>query len=89
MAEQEIAIQNRLGLHARASALFVKTAASFRSEVFVRRDDMEVNGKSIMGVLLLAASQGTVLLLRTEGIDADRALIALIALVDDCFGEGG
>jgi len=89
MAEQQVCIQNRLGLHARASALFVKTAATFNSEVFVLRDGMEVNGKSIMGVLLLAASQGTTLLVRTKGTDEDIALQALLALVDDCFGEGG
>ncbi len=89
MAEQEVCIQNRLGLHARASALFVKTAASFNSDVFVRRDGMEVNGKSIMGVLLLAASQGTTLMLCAKGTDAEATLQALVTLVDDCFGEGG
>jgi len=89
MAERQVCIQNRLGLHARASALFVKTAGEFRSDVFIRRDDdMEVNGKSIMGVLLLAAARGTALTLRVEGEDEDLALDALENLVNDLFGEG-
>jgi len=88
MAERQVCIQNRLGLHARASALFVKTAGEFTSAVFIRRDDMEVNGKSIMGVLLLAASRGTSLTLRVEGEDENLALDALENLINDLFGEG-
>jgi len=88
MAERQVCIQNRLGLHARASALFVKTAAEFQSDVFIRRDDMEVNGKSIMGVLLLAASRGITLTLRVEGKDEFLALDALENLINNLFGEG-
>jgi phosphocarrier protein len=88
MAERLVCIQNKLGLHARASALFVKTAAEFQSDVFIRRDEMEVNGKSIMGVLLLAASRGTALTLRAEGEDAAVALDTLEQLVNNLFGEG-
>ena len=86
MAEADLVIRNQLGLHARACALFVKTAARFRSHVWVSRDDLEVNGKSIMGVMMLAAEEGSIIKVRTEGEDADGALQALRELVDGKFG---
>ena len=84
---REIVIRNRLGLHARASAQFVKTAGNFQSEVLVEVGSQRVNAKSIMGLLLLAASQGTTLRLRATGGDAAAALDALTALVGRLFGE--
>jgi phosphocarrier protein len=84
---REIVIRNRLGLHARASAQFVKTAGGFRSEILVETGTQRVNAKSIMGLLLLAASQGTRLRLRATGEDAAAALDALTLLVDRLFGE--
>jgi phosphocarrier protein HPr len=84
---RDVVIRNRLGLHARASAQFVKTAGRFRSEVAVETGSQRVNGKSIMGLLLLAAAQGTTLRLHAAGADAPEALEALTALVDGLFGE--
>lgn len=84
---REVAIRNRLGLHARASAQFVKTAGRFRAEITVEVGSQCVNGKSIMGLLLLAATQGTTLRLRAAGADAPQALDALTALVEGLFGE--
>jgi phosphocarrier protein HPr len=85
-AEAELLIRNQLGLHARACALFVKTAARFASEIYVRRDDLEVNGKSIMGVMMLAAEEGSTIRVRTVGPDAEEAMAALRKLVDGKFG---
>ena len=87
MTEAEFLIRNQLGLHARACALFVKTAARFASEVTVRRDDLEVNGKSIMGVMMLAAEEGSTITVRATGADEREALEVLRALVDNRFGE--
>ena len=87
MLKKQIEIINKLGLHARAAAKFVTTAAGFESEIMVRRGDREVNGKSIMGVMMLAASQGTVIELEITGDDAQQALAALEALIRDRFGE--
>ena len=87
MLKKQIEIINKLGLHARAAAKFVTTAAGFESEIMVRRGDREVNGKSIMGVMMLAASQGTVIELEVTGDDAQQALAALEALIRDRFGE--
>ncbi len=84
---RDIVIRNRLGLHARAAAQFVKTAGRFRAAITVEAGAHGVNGKSIMGLLLLAAAQGTTLRLRAVGADAAAALDALGALVDDRFGE--
>lgn len=84
---REINIVNKLGLHARAAAKFVTTASGFESEITVRRDDREVNGKSIMGVMMLAAAQGTTVEVSATGADAPEALEALQRLVDDRFGE--
>ena len=79
-------IRNQLGLHARACALFVKTASKFKCEVLVSRDGLEVNGKSIMGVMMLAAEAGSTIVVKTVGADEDAALVALQALVDGKFG---
>ena len=86
MVEAQLIIRNQLGLHARACALFVKTAARFKSHVFVSRDDLEVNGKSIMGVMMLAAEEGATIKVRSEGPDEVEALAALRELVDGKFG---
>ncbi|WP_248886275.1 HPr family phosphocarrier protein [Acidithiobacillus acidisediminis] len=81
-------IINRLGLHARASAKFVSIAARFPCQVWLERDGQRVNGKSIMGLMTLAASQGTVLSLETEGEKEAECSAALSALAADYFGEG-
>ena len=78
---------NPLGMHARPAAEFVKVANRFKAAVEVRKDDVAVNGKSIMGVMMLAAECGSSLLLRTEGEDAEAAMAALEALVADGFHE--
>ena len=87
MPASNVTIINRLGLHARAAAKFVQTAARFASDVTVTRDEKSVNGKSIMGVMTLAAAQGCELTIATEGEDAEAALTALVDLVADKFGE--
>jgi phosphocarrier protein len=84
---REVVVRNRLGLHARASAQFVKTAGRFTAEITVETGSQRVNGKSIMGLLLLAAAQGTTLRVRAAGVDAPAALDALSALVEGRFGE--
>ncbi len=86
-AIREVMIQNRLGLHARASAQFVRTAGRFQAEITVEVGSQRVNGKSIMGLLLLAAAQGTTLTLRAAGPDAEAALQSLADLVRARFGE--
>jgi len=83
----EIAIQNSLGLHARAAAKFVHTAGAFQSHIRVARGDREVDGKSIMGLLLLAAAQGSSIRITTDGTDEEDALSALCALVERGFDE--
>jgi phosphocarrier protein len=80
-------IVNTLGLHARAAAQLVQAANRFRSEVLVEKDGMEVNGKSIMGVLTLAAAKGSQITLSIEGEDSDVALAALAQLIEAGFGE--
>lgn len=87
MQTEEFTIINKLGLHARASALFVKTASQFSSEVKVRRDEIEVNGKSIMGIMMLAAAKGTIIQVTVEGEDEERAMAVLGELIRDGFGE--
>jgi phosphocarrier protein len=86
VTQVDLLIRNQLGLHARACALFVKTAARFQSQVFVSRDDLEVNGKSIMGVMMLAAEEGSSIRVRADGPDETEALAALKDLVDGRFG---
>jgi phosphocarrier protein len=80
-------IKNELGLHARAAAQFVKIASRFGAEVFVRKDSREVNGKSIMGILMLAAAKGSKITVRTDGPDGREALSALEELIENKFGE--
>ena len=88
MASTFITIVNKLGLHARAAAKFVTLASQFQSEIQLKRGNRIVNGKSIMGIMLLAASKGTELELIAEGEDAEPALLALNELVANKFGEG-
>jgi phosphocarrier protein len=83
-----ITINNKLGLHARASAKFTKLAGSFACDVFVSRNGRRVNAKSIMGVMMLAAGMGSTIEIETLGVDEDKAMNALLALVTDKFGEG-
>ena len=87
MPSCELTIINRLGMHARAAAEFTRTAAQFGASIFVSKDGLEINGKSIMGVLMLAAAQGTMITVRAEGDDAQPALEALTILVENRFGE--
>lgn len=88
MLRQPIEIVNRLGLHARASAKLTQLAGSFQSEVWMTRDGRRVNAKSIMGVMMLAAGKGSSIELETEGPDEQAAMNALVALIEDKFGEG-
>ena len=85
--EKDIAITNRLGLHARPAAMFVRIASRFRSEVWVSKEGEEVNGKSIMGLMMLAAGKGSQLHLRCEGPDADKAVEELEQLIKSNFNE--
>lgn len=87
MPEQTVTIVNRLGLHARAAAKLVTEASRHGADVRVRKDGREVSGKSIMGVMMLAAAKGSQITLITEGDDADHALACLADLVADRFGE--
>ena len=87
-AETSLLIQNELGLHARAATKFVQTASKFPCEVTLSKDGHEVNGKSIMGVLMLVASKGSLVTIKAKGDRANEAVIALAALIDDKFGEG-
>ncbi|RME33260.1 MAG: HPr family phosphocarrier protein [Gammaproteobacteria bacterium] len=87
MPEREVTIINKLGLHARAAARLVKLASTFSATIALERDGREVNGKSIMGVMMLAAGKGTRLKIRAEGDDAEQALDALCHLIGDRFGE--
>jgi phosphocarrier protein len=85
--ERDVEIVNRAGMHARPAAEFVKLAGRFRCEIMVAKDGLEVNGKSIMGVLMLAAAQGSLLRLKARGEDAEDAIEALEALVASGFDE--
>ncbi len=85
--EKDIPIVNRLGLHARPAAMFVRIASRYRSEVWVAKEGEEVNGKSIMGLMMLAAGQGSKLHIRCEGPDADKALAELEELINAKFNE--
>jgi phosphocarrier protein len=87
MAERSVQIVNRNGLHARPAAEIVKAAARFQSDITITRDDLEVNGKSIMGVMMLAAEYGSTVMLRASGPDAEQALDTLSRLIADKFGE--
>jgi phosphocarrier protein len=85
--ERSVTIANKNGLHARPAAELVKTASRFQSEITMVRDDLEVNGKSIMGVMMLAAECGAELLVRADGPDAEQAVTAIADLVERKFGE--
>ena len=87
MPQRTVQIVNQNGLHARPAAEIVKLAAKFQSEITIVKDDLDVNGKSIMGVMMLAAEHGSSITFRAEGPDADQALDALSALVSNKFGE--
>jgi phosphocarrier protein len=87
MKQIKAPVVNRLGMHARPAALFVKTASRFQSRIWVSKDELEVNGKSIMGVMMLAAEPGSSLVIRADGPDEDEALEALARLVADKFHE--
>jgi len=87
MAERSVQIVNKHGLHARPAAEMVKVASKFKADITISRDDLEVNGKSIMGVMMLAAEYGAIITLRATGPDADDALDALSTLVASRFGE--
>ena len=87
MLQKEFEIVNKLGLHARASALFVKTASTFTSGVRLAREAVEVNGKSIMGIMMLAAAKGSTVRLTVEGVDEVEAMEEIGALINDGFGE--
>ncbi len=88
MIETEVTIINKLGLHARAAAKFVSTASAYDCKVELGRDGRMVDGKSIMGVMMLAASQGTTLRMRLDGPQEQEAHTGLLALINDYFGEG-
>ena len=87
MPEREVKIVNKLGIHARPAAEIVKTAGKFKSSITIVRDDLEVNAKSIMGVMMLAAEFGSMIVLRAIGDDADAALDALTTCIGNKFGE--
>ena len=87
MKSRSVNIINKLGMHARASAKFVNLASGFKSEVTLARAGRRVNGKSIMGIMMLAAGRGSTLDLAADGVDEDAAIDALSALIADRFGE--
>ncbi len=88
MQKRDIEITNKLGLHARASAKITQTATRFQCEVNLLRNDRRVNAKSIMGVMMLAAGKGITIQIETDGPDEADAMRALVALIEDKFGEG-
>ena len=88
MIKTTVTISNRLGLHARASAKLTKLAGSFASDVHLSRNGRRVNAKSIMGVMMLAAGIGTTVVVETDGAQEQEAMDALLALINDKFGEG-
>ena len=87
MVERTVQILNKNGLHARPAAEIVKLAAKYTSEITISRDGTEVNGKSIMGVMILAAECGALIVLRASGDDAEQALDAIATLIANKFGE--
>jgi phosphocarrier protein len=88
MPSVSVAIVNKLGLHARAAAKLTHLAGTYQSEIWLTRSGRRVNAKSIMGVMMLAAGQGTSVLIEAEGADAEQAIAALTKLIADKFGEG-
>jgi phosphocarrier protein len=87
MAERSAQIVNKQGIHARPAAEIVKTASRFKSNIIIVREDLEVNAKSIMGVMMLAAEHGSSVTIRAEGDDADAATDAICKVIADGFGE--
>ena len=87
MQRKTVVIANKLGLHARAAARFVETAAAFEADIEVHAGEKSVNGKSIMGLMMLAAASGSTMELTVRGRDEERALTALVKLIEDRFGE--
>ncbi len=87
MVERAVKIQNELGLHARAATKLVQLASKFPCDIAIAKDGHEVNGKSIMGVLMLVASKGTTVTIRAKGDRAQEAIDAIVQLIDDKFGE--
>ena len=87
MKKKELMIENRLGLHARAAAQIVKSASAYASKITLTKDGLDVDGKSIMGIMMLAAGKGSQLELHADGQDEDHALAALCELVNNRFGE--
>jgi phosphocarrier protein HPr len=85
--EKEVTIINRLGLHARPAAMFVRIASRYRSEIWVEKEGEQINGKSIMGLMMLAAGQGSKLLIRCDGPDADKAMEEIEDLIQRKFNE--
>ncbi|MDD3884270.1 MAG: HPr family phosphocarrier protein [Gallionella sp.] len=88
MLQQDVLIINKLGLHARASAKLTQLASKFKSEVMMSRNSRRVNAKSIMGVMMLAASKGTTVSIEVSGPDEAEAMAELLTLINDYFGEG-
>jgi phosphocarrier protein len=88
MAKATVTISNKLGLHARASAKLTKLAGSFASDIHMMRNGRRINAKSIMGVMMLAAGMGCEVEVESQGADEDQALKAIVALINDRFGEG-
>jgi phosphocarrier protein len=86
-SERSVTIKNELGMHARAATKFVQLAGKYPCEITVSKEGHEVNGKSIMGVLMLVASKGSLITIRARGSNAEAAVEALVQLVDDKFGE--
>lgn len=87
MIERELTVRNRAGLHTRPASMLVRTASQFESDVYLRRDNYEINGKSVIGVMTLAAEQGAALTLIVEGEDEEDAADAITDLFEDGFGE--
>lgn len=87
MSERRVIIRNKLGLHARASARFATTASAFESDIELVKGSVEINGKSIMGIMMLAAGKGTEIIIRAKGNDEETALEQLEQLVNNRFGE--
>ena len=88
MQLREIEIPNKLGMHARASAKLTQLAGQFTAEVWISREGRKVNAKSIMGVMMLAAAKGAIVVIETDGPDEEQAMAALVGLINGKFGEG-
>ena len=87
MKEKNVKIVNKLGLHARPASLIVQTAMAFSSNIYIIKDEIKVDAKSIMGILMLAAACGTELVLRTEGLDEEQAMEKMVEVFNNGFGE--